>query len=95
MLITKKSEYSGIEHSKEIDVNPEKYNNWEKNGRPTLIQKEFPELSPEDREFILTGVTPDEWEEIFKDSEFDEYMEEVTEECDDNNVDYSDEFEHE
>lgn len=29
------------------------------------------------------------------DPNFDDYMEEITEECDDNNVDYSDEFEHE
>ena len=29
-----------------------------------LIQDAFPELNDDQREFIMTGVTPDEWAEI-------------------------------
>lgn len=32
-----------------------------------LIQDVFPHLSIEDREFIKTGLTAEDWKEIFKD----------------------------
>jgi hypothetical protein len=35
--------------------------------RGAMIQDAFPQLSSEHREFILTGITPDEWYEAFKD----------------------------
>jgi hypothetical protein len=30
------------------------------------IQEAFPFLNPEEREFLMTGITPSEWNEIFK-----------------------------
>ena len=33
-------------------------------SRP-LVQNAFPDLSADDREFILTGITPEEWDQIF------------------------------
>jgi hypothetical protein len=30
-----------------------------------LIQDAFPMLSADEREFIKTGITPEEWEEMF------------------------------
>ena len=32
-----------------------------------LIQNVFPDLSLDDREFIMTGVTADEWDEFMGD----------------------------
>lgn len=29
-----------------------------------LIQRAMPDLTPDEREFIMTGATPEEWEEI-------------------------------
>ena len=31
----------------------------------TLIQDALPEVSPENREFIMTGITPSMWNHIF------------------------------
>lgn len=31
-----------------------------------LIQDAFPNLNPEQREFILSGTTPEEWDKMFK-----------------------------
>ena len=31
-----------------------------------LVQDAFPELNDEQREFVLTGVTPDEWKEMVR-----------------------------
>lgn len=33
------------------------------------IQEAFPHMIPEYREFLLTGITPEEWNEIFKEEE--------------------------
>jgi len=33
--------------------------------RGALIQEAFPSLSAEDREFILSGITPAEWADTF------------------------------
>ena len=39
-----------------------------------LIQNAFPNLTSEQREFIKTGVTPEEWDETFCDDD-DTYLE--------------------
>jgi len=32
----------------------------------SLVQVEFPNMSESDREFLMTGITPQEWNDIFK-----------------------------
>lgn len=62
MLVTRTSPFTGKVHSMEIDVTEEqvlRYNQGE------LIQRAFPHLTPDEREFIKTGITPQEWEETF------------------------------
>jgi hypothetical protein len=63
MLITRKSQISGIVRSKEINITPEQLKAWE-NG--ALIQRVVPQLSESDRVFIISGSTDEEWEETFK-----------------------------
>lgn len=67
MEITKKSILSGKTNTRNIDATEEHFAAWY-NG--ALIQDAFPHLSADDREFIITGITPEEWEEEFgEDSE--------------------------
>lgn len=66
MLITKKSFISGIERTLEIPVTQEELDKW-KGGM--LAQEAFPNLTADQREFIMTGVTPEEWEETMKEDE--------------------------
>ena len=66
MKITKKSIISGIEHTMEIPVTEEQLRNWE-NGM--LIQNAMPHLSADQREFLMTGITSDEWDEYIKGEE--------------------------
>lgn len=66
MLVTKKSQFSGNINSREINVTDEQIEDW-KNG--TLIQNAMPNLSADDREFLLTGTTPEEWKSIFGDDD--------------------------
>lgn len=37
-----------------------------------LIQDAMPSLSPPDREFLITGYSPEGWDSVFKDEEDDE-----------------------
>jgi len=63
MLITKTSPFSGNTNVMEIDVTQEQLSSWE-NG--TLIQNAMPHLTPDEREFIKTGITSEEWDSAFK-----------------------------
>jgi len=66
MLFRRISPYSGKENSRDLPVTPEQYDKW-RSG--TKIQEAMPHLCPEDREFILTGLTQEDWEDIYKEEE--------------------------
>ena len=63
--VTKVSPFSGEINTREIDTTQEKIDLYE-SGFGGLIQNIFPELSADDREFIMTGITPEEWDESFE-----------------------------
>lgn len=66
--VTRVSVLTGVERTRVINVDPDKLEFWEKNRMSCpYIQNMFPELSDDDKEFILSGVTPEEWEELFGD----------------------------
>ena len=71
MLIKRKSVISGVERVRNIPVNPEHYALWE--GGYGSIQDIMPYLNDNDREFILSGITPQEWDEMFS-SEIEEIV---------------------
>jgi hypothetical protein len=62
MLITRTSRFTRKVHTREIDVTPEQLEAWKQGA---LIQNVIPHLSPDDREFLMTGVTPEEWRQVF------------------------------
>jgi len=59
MIIERRSEITGAYREMEIDVCPQQIKEWEE-GR--LIQDAMPNLTPSEREFIMTGTTDEEWE---------------------------------
>jgi len=64
MKFTKQSTITGKFNTMELDVTKEQLQAYS-NGSRVLIQDIFPNLSPPEREFIKTGVTPDEWNAAF------------------------------
>ena len=58
MLITKKSMFSGEWNTMDIPVTQSQIDDWESG---TLIQDAMPNVSVDQREFLKTGVTPEEW----------------------------------
>ena len=63
MKITKVSMLSKIERSLELDVTAEEIKAW-KSGM--LIQDAMPRLTTDEREFIMTGITAEEWEKHYE-----------------------------
>ncbi len=59
MLIKRRSRITGVEHTREVPVTQELLEEWAKSGR--TIQEVMPYLSAEDREFLMSGITPEEW----------------------------------
>jgi hypothetical protein len=53
------SPFSGKQHTMDLPVTTEQLRRYVDG---VSVQDAFPELSPEEREFILTGITPAEWD---------------------------------
>lgn len=62
MLIKRTSSFSGIEREMDLPIEPWQ---WEAYENGVLIQKAMPHLTPDQREFIMTGITAEEWDEVF------------------------------
>lgn len=66
MIITKTSIITGETHDRTIDVTEEAISAWKLSGKN--IQDAFPHLSSDDREFLMTGITPREWKGMFEEA---------------------------
>ena len=66
MKITKTSLLTGITRTIELEVTPEQMQLWQ-NG--ALIQDAMPNLTAEQREFLISGSTQEEWDEAYPEEE--------------------------
>ena len=76
MKLSMMSPLTGKTNTMELPITEERLNNWKrdrKTNRTLLIQDAFPDLNHEQREFIMTGYTPEDWDEIFGELEEDEF----------------------
>ena len=64
MMFTKTSMMTGNTHEMDLDITEDQLNDW---NQGQLIQDVMPELSPEAREFLITGITSDEWDSLMGD----------------------------
>lgn len=69
--LIRRSVFTGNWHQMPLPITLEKLRQWEQlcmsGGKRPLIQDFFPELDDDQREFLLTGTTPTEWDEYVKD----------------------------
>jgi hypothetical protein len=70
MKITKTSTLSGSTNTMELDITEEQMFNWKHKGM--LIQLAMPNLSPDEREFLISGTTPEDWDKMFPPEEEEE-----------------------
>ena len=73
MQIKRTSQVTGITRTRDIDVTKEQLVRWEAGA---LIQDVMGHLSAADREFIITGITDDEWQREFTQAQRSEVTEE-------------------
>ena len=66
MLIEKQSLFSGKTHTMELPVTHEQIAQWEAGA---FIQDVMPELSDSEREFLISGMTDEEWTECWGEEE--------------------------
>lgn len=59
MNITRRSHLTGIQRTRDLPVTGEQLIRLDEGE---AIQAVLPHLSPDDREFILTGITTEEWD---------------------------------
>ncbi len=62
MLITRRSSISGEVHTRDVNCTPEQLAAWEAG---MLIQVAMPDVAAPLREFVKSGVTPEEWVATF------------------------------
>jgi len=66
MLIERKSMVSGKVHAMDLDVTQDQIDAW---NSGMYIQDAMPQLNDEQREFMMTGITPEEWDATFGEEE--------------------------
>ena len=62
MFVTRTSPISGKTNTMYLDITDKEADSYV-NG--SLVQNAFPRLTASEREFILTGITPAEWDQMF------------------------------
>lgn len=62
MIIKRKSPITGITRELDLPITREQYQNW---VTGELIQDACPDLTPDEREYIVSGVYGDEWDELW------------------------------
>ena len=61
-LFTKTSPIDGVARTMKLEATQEQ---WDRFDCGELIQRALPHLNDDQREFILTGITPEQWDEAF------------------------------
>ena len=56
-----------------LEVQDSQYNDWMAGKN---IQKAFPDLTPDQREILMSGICPECWDKIFSEDDYDETIEE-------------------
>jgi hypothetical protein len=69
MEITRRSQLSGITRTMSLPVSQAQLDTWKAGA---LAQNVFTNLTPDEREFVMTGITAQEWEEAFGGEEDEE-----------------------
>ena len=66
MQILRTSRLTGNTSAMNIDITQAQLDAWVDGS---LIQDVMPDINADEREFIMTGITPDEWDAMFGEDE--------------------------
>jgi len=65
MEITKKNPFTGVETTLDLNITPLQLERWEQGE---LIQHAMPNLTADEREFLISGLAPGEFESLWEKS---------------------------
>jgi hypothetical protein len=74
MIVRRPNIFTGKVRELELDITQEQVNRWQKGEK---IQDVFPHLSVDEREFLMTGIIGEEWNEIWEEEKRDEFVYEL------------------
>lgn len=57
-----------IEHKEDLEINITQ-KQWKRWRQGTHIQFAMPQLNEDEREFLISGIAPEEWDKLFGDIE--------------------------
>ena len=77
MKITRVDPLTGKANTLDLPITEAHQRDWEEG---MSIQNAMPHLTADQREFLMTGLMPESWNEIFKDSEDAEYGTDINDE---------------
>lgn len=66
MIVRRRSSLSGKMHEMDLPITQDQITNYVSGA---FVQDAFPQLNAGEREFIVTGITPEEWAEVFGEDE--------------------------
>lgn len=66
-IVRVKSLFTGERHELELPITQDQWNRWQSGAE--YIQTAMPHLTTDQREFLLSGATPEEWHAAFGDPE--------------------------
>jgi|TARA_Y100000310_G_C20512470_1_gene729542 hypothetical protein len=67
MIVRRRNNLTGVWNEMNLSITQEQLDRYDR--QEDLVQNIFPELPPPQREFLITGITPNEWDELFGERE--------------------------
>ena len=64
MIVSRQSPFTGLFNEMDLDVTPEQLAELRSPDR-RLVQEIFPNLTSAEREFVKTGYTQEDWDQMF------------------------------
>jgi hypothetical protein len=61
-VVTRVSPLTGKENTMRLDITQAQFTSWIKG---CVIQRAMPNLTPDEREFVMTGYTREDWQKMF------------------------------
>lgn len=63
--VTRRSDISGKENTLDLPISEARLKEFANDGGKTLLPRLLPELTADQREFLKTGITSKEWDDLF------------------------------
>lgn len=70
LTVVKRSAFSGTMNEMELPITLDRLERWEQSGQ--LVQDAFPDLTADQREFLISGMLPDEWDDAYGEEQWDD-----------------------